>query len=139
LLSILTMDLVEFFEQPAVAVGIKLLIVVLLLMIVYKLYVKKEHLRPLSYSAGANQRSMMQEFSGTNQRPYETGYTAQVLDAFPFPNTPASQIALEQANEHFTPAAQTSEEILAAQLYKEHFSPDDVVRSEIQSARTYTA
>jgi len=133
------MGLVEFFEQPEVALGVKLLIVILLLMIVYKLYIKKEHLRPLSYTAGANQRSMMQEFSGTNQRPYETGYNDQVLNAFPFPDTSASQIALEQANEHFTPAAQTSEEILAAQLYQEHFSPDDFVKSEIQTVRNYTA
>jgi hypothetical protein len=135
------MGLVEFFEQPEVRLGVKLLIVVLLLMIVYKLYIKKERMHVLSYSAGADQRSMQQEFSGTNQRPYETGYNAQVLDAFPFADTPESQIALAQANEHFSgvPPSQNSEEVLAAQLYKEHFSPDDIVKSEIQTARGYTA
>jgi len=135
------MGLVEFFEQAEIKIGVKLLIVTLLLMIVYKLYIKKENMHALSYSAGASQRSMMQEFSGTNQRPYETGYNAQILNAFPFPDTPASDIALARANEHFSevPPSQSSEEILAAQLYKEHFSPDDIVKAEIQAARSFTA
>ena len=145
--NILTMGLVEFFEQPAVKLGVKLLIVTLLLVIVYGLYVKRERMHALSYSAGAGQRSMMQEFSGTNQRPYTTGYNDQILEAFPFPDTPKSQIELEEKNEHFrgrrehaVPASQTSEEILAAQLYREHFdSPDALVKSEIQTARSYSA
>ena len=135
------MGLVEFFEKPEVKLGVKLLIVVLLLMLVYKLYIKKECMHVMSYTSGAGQRSMMQEFSSTNQRPYTTGYNDQILNAFPFPNTPESEIALARANEHFrdVPPSQASEEVLAAQLYKEHFSPDDIVKSEIQTARSYTA
>jgi hypothetical protein len=142
------MGLLEFLEQPAVKIGIKLLIVVLLLVIVYNQYYKKERMHVISYSAGADQRSTQQEFSGTNQRPYETGYNSSVLDAFPFPDQSEDALLLAQANEHFSgrrehasniPPSQASEEILAANLYREHFAPDDIVKAEIATARTYSA
>lgn len=140
------MNLGELMDSPSFKLGVKLLIVALLVIILYNVVElkKKEHMI-LSYSAGADQRSMMQEFSGTNQRPYETGYNDQIIQQLPIPGVSQAQINLERRLEHMAaiPTSQAQEEALAAALYnssnQEHMAPDTYVRDEIAEARSYSA
>ena len=140
------MGLFDFITQPEVKVFVYACILVLLLIVLYQvtMFKQKEHLRALSYSAGADLRSMQQEFSGTNQRPYETGYNDQILNAFPFPDhsleSGVGQERFKGRREKSStqiPPSQAQEEILAAQLYREHLSPDALVKDEIQAARNF--
>jgi len=123
----------------------KVVILILLLLILYYVVPKKgenfDGFRGQSYSAGATQRVVQQEFSGTNQQPYESGYNTQILNQLPLPESSRN------VTERFSPssAKQTrgplrQEEILAAQLYSEHFtSPDDIVKQELVAAKEFTA
>jgi hypothetical protein len=126
----------------------KVVILLLLLVILYHVVRGNNEnfgFRGMSYTAGATQRVVGQEFSGTNQMPYESGYNTQVLDRLPgVPLSPAVVDNLERV-ETFAGQKQTrgplkQEEILAAQLYNEHFtSPDDLVKQELSSAKEFSA
>lgn len=134
------MGLLDFLSKPEVNAALHLAVVVILVIVLYRiLLLKQERLRTLSWSAGADQRSTQQEFSGTNQRPYETGYNMDILQAFPFPDEKEHfNGRREHARNNQIPPSQAQEEVLAAQLYREHLAPDAMVKDELQTARVYS-